>query len=662
RSAELSNYFQAIREDLETLSASPFAREAIAAFDTAWQALESGQLETLQAAYITDNPFPTGEKENLDAAETGTLYDTVHAAYHPWFRQFQRARGYYDVFLFNTDGDLIYSVFKELDYATNMNTGQWRDTDLANAFRTGQSATHADQITFFDFRPYGPSYDAPASFISAPVMDGRGEVAGVLVFQMPVDRITAIMGRNEGLGESGEALIVGEDRMMRSQSRFSDESTILVEKIDEPTVTAALVGQTLALETTSHLDHKVISAAAPFEFLGTTWAVVAELDVAEAYAPIYRMRTSMLLAGLTVLAVIAALAFLLSRTITAPLASITQAMRQLADGDTNVDVDPFERRDEIGMIAETAGTFRKNALERQRLEADQAAQAAEREERSRIIEELVGDFDSKVSEILQTFASAATELDATANSMNAIAESSTAQASNAASGSEEASANVQTVATSTEQLSTSIQEISQQVTESSRIAQEAAGRADATSAQVAGLVEAAEKIGKVVELISDIAEQTNLLALNATIEAARAGEAGKGFAVVAAEVKGLATQTAKATQDIADQIRAIQDATNGSAEAIREIREIIENINEITGGVAAAVGEQTAATHEIARNIEQASDGTAGVASNLAAVTEGAHETSTSARSVLEASQELSNHSEHLRGEVERFIQAVRAA
>ena len=266
---------------------------------------------------------------------------------------------------------------------------------------------------------------------------------------------------------------------------------------------------------------------------------------------------------------------------------------------------------------------------------------------------------NRVKDVVEVVASASTEIESNAQLMSATAEQTSRQSSAVAAASEEATSNVQTVASAAEEMSSSIDEISRQVAQSAEIAGSAVEEANKTNATIQGLAEAAQKIGEVVDLINDIAGQTNLLALNATIEAARAGEAGKGFAVVASEVKSLATQTAKATEEIANQIGAMQSVTSESVEAIKGIGTTIERINEIATTIASAVEEQGAATQEIARNVQQAAQGTQEVSSNISEVTKGVSETGQASGQVLEAASGLSKQADELKTEIDAFIESL---
>ncbi len=355
--------------------------------------------------------------------------------------------------------------------------------------------------------------------------------------------------------------------------------------------------------------------------------------------------------------------FFAARSISHPVRNMTSVMGILAEGDTDVEIPGAGRGDEIGEMASAVEVFRQNMIETERLRSEQeAAKHRAEEERSQAMNTMADNFEASVRGVVDTVSSAATEMESTAQSMTASAEGAASRTASVEAASEQASANVQTVASASEEMAASIQEISVQVAKSAGIAQQAVEAAEQATGQIQGLVEASQKIGDVVNLINDIASQTNLLALNATIEAARAGDAGKGFAVVASEVKNLATQTGKATEEIAGQIGGIQSATGESVQVIDGIAKTISEINEIAGSIAAAVEQQGAATGEISRNAQDAASGTNEVNANITEVNQAVTETGQSSGEVLQSAQELSRQSETLRGEVDKFLAEVRAA
>jgi methyl-accepting chemotaxis protein len=374
------------------------------------------------------------------------------------------------------------------------------------------------------------------------------------------------------------------------------------------------------------------------------------------------LRLFVLGVGAAALTIGGVLAWRVGQGVAGPLTAMTQAMQRLAAGDLGVSVPALQRRDELGAMVRAVQVFQHALIAKQAADERSALEADAKMRRAERLDHVTRGFEQNVSILTQGLAGAATEMEATARAMTDTAAHTAHQSATAMGAAAQTSANVQTVAAASEEMSASIREIGQQVGQSARIAHQAAEEADRTDALVGQLASAAERIDAIVGMISTIAGQTNLLALNATIEAARAGEAGRGFAVVASEVKALAGQTTRATEEIASQIRAIQEATHQSVGAIRGIGRTIAEMASVSAAIAAAMEEQGAATEEIARNVQEAASGTGQVTGSIADVRDAAGSTGAAATQVLGAAQDLARHSENLTREVGAFLTGVRAA
>ena len=366
--------------------------------------------------------------------------------------------------------------------------------------------------------------------------------------------------------------------------------------------------------------------------------------------------------ALGILIVLGLASWAIIRSIVRPMNALRATMGRLAEGRTDIALPEAKRNDEVGAMARAVAVFRDNAVERERLQGVQDADQALKMQRAERLNDLIQNFEGTITGIVTTIGGAASQLQSTAQGLAGTANQTASQSTAVAAAAEEATTNVNTVAAAAEELGTSVQEIGRQVDGSAALSRSAVAEAGQTGQLVRDLSEAAARIGDVVAMISDIAGQTNLLALNATIEAARAGEAGRGFAVVAAEVKELASQTARATTDISDQIARIQRSTGTAVGAIGDIAGRIGEISSVSASIAAAVEQQSAATQEIVRNVAQAATGTSEVTHNIAGVAHASEETGAAAAQVLGAASELSQQSDHLRSEVRRFLETVRAA
>ena len=446
----------------------------------------------------------------------------------------------------------------------------------------------------------------------------------------PIRQITEVATGDAGLFAVQEAIIEARDRSVDLLAESRRTSTALGGEVD------LVVSQAQARIQQARAD-----AAETMENSRTVLLVICALSV---------------------LAAVGVGWFYIRRNTVRRLVNLERAMRAIASGNLDTSI-PSSGRDEITEMAAAVEVFREGARERLRLEAEQEeAERRAEDQKRQAMQRMADDFEGSVKGVVDIVSSSAAEMQATAQSMSAVAEQANNQAASVAAASESAAGNVRTVAAATEELSSSIHEIGAQVQQSSDIAEEARTKSDAARSRIGDLAASAEQIGEVVELITSIAEQTNLLALNATIEAARAGDAGKGFAVVASEVKSLANQTAKATEEIAAQIKAVQDNTKGAVGVIEEVGRTVTGINEIAATIASAVEQQSAAAQEISRNVHEASQGTQQVSSAIVGVTDAAQETGRSGSQVLSAASELAKQSDVLARQVDAFIEQVRAA
>ena len=568
----------------------------------------------LQHAYISANSNPLGNKHLLDAGSDGTWYDALHGKYHPSIRGFLDRFGYYDIFLVDVEsGNIVYSVFKELDYATSLKTGPFSTTNFARAFQQAAALPNSDEAVLVDFECYWPSYEAPASFIASPIFEGDQKI-GVLIFQMPVDRINELMARDAGIGETGETLLVGHDFKQRCNSARDPEKYSLIgafrgeqkQVIETESVRKAIQGESGVMTTKNYLGETVVSAYAPVSLLGLNWAVISEVTADEAFTAVAEItgvtrasqRSTMLFGAIaTLIAAIGVIAVALRTTkyLIQPIDATVETLRDIAEGEGDL----TRRLDEnqIGELGDLATNFNRFAVRIHDIVKQIAGNATTLSQAS-----------SSLSESASNLSAGATQSKSQSATVSSAAEELSINMQNMARSTEEMSNGIGTVATAVEEMKTTISEIAENAEQSAEVASQAASAAEVSNAKVGDMGSAANEIGKVIEVIQDIAEQTNLLALNATIEAARAGEAGKGFAVVATEVKELAKQTATATDDIRRRIEVMQQSTGQAVDSIEQISEVIGRVNELSRMIASAVEEQRITTEQIAGHVGSTAD------------------------------------------------------
>ncbi|MFO0345360.1 MAG: methyl-accepting chemotaxis protein [Labrys sp. (in: a-proteobacteria)] len=654
------DYLQSLRVDLELLSGNPTVTTAVIDLSKAFW-LDSARPEKwAQGLYIDKNPNAAGEKHKLDDAGDGSVYSNMHAAFHRWVRQVVGAQGFYDLFLVDAEGNVVYSYAKERDFASNLLSGKFKDSALA---RVAGQALGAKEGTFFaPLAAYAPSGGQPASFLATPVRDASGKTIGAIAIQMPTARLNAMVNTRTGLGTVGEMLIVDGNGVLQTNSDQTGEDDTLNAKIEAPLIAQAIGKGTASGRIEGYRGLTFLAAAEGFDFLGAPMAVVAVIGEEEALAPLVSLRNAILATSGLLLAIAGLVALFSARSLTRPISQLVGEMTDLSQGRLDVDLKGAVRKDEIGDMTRAVVVFRDGMAARATLEAEQRAATEANAARQAEIERLVAGFENTVSTVLDSVGDAITRMSATAEELSNVANRADHQAGDAAGASSQTMANVQTVASAVEELAGSVRDVGRQVAGANDVVGRAAGVTGAADQEINGLAEKAQKIGEVVTLIQAIAEQTNLLALNATIESARAGEAGKGFAVVAQEVKQLAGQTAKATEEIRNQIAGMQTSTVAAVESINAIVAAMREVKSYTDAIATTVEQQGAAAGDIARSIQEAAHGSERLAQGVTGVTGAIGETSQSAMMVLEATRTLSRESQTLRREVSTFLSRVSAA
>ncbi len=659
RAISLKTWYSAIEGDLTVQSENPLVHEALYDFKVAWAELGPNAEERLQRLYIEDNPHPTGSKDELDFANDGSAYALAHEAYHPYLRTFLRDRGYYDIFLFDTEGNLIYTVFKELDYATNLNSGQYAGTDLGKAFRAARDAGERGKQTYFDFKPYAPSHGAPAAFISTPLMDTGDRLTGVLVFQMPIDTLNGVMNRVAGLGETGETYGVGADRLMRSDSRFSEESTILSREIDTEPVRLALAGNEGVIQTLDYRGVDVFSAYTSVELGDTRWAVLADQDAAEVMGPINDLLYTLIQAIGAGVLVLAAIGAFVGRQTAKPILDMTKSMRAISEGNLKTEIPAMGAQDEVGQMATAVDVFRRGLIEaaelREKQEREREREAA-RKDVKQAIENMISQVESNTETLIADVSSAMALATNASEEMAKSARQVTDDSQRAAAAAEESQASLETVSSSTDGLASSITEINEEMNNSLAATSDAVNAGNDAKLKIDSLSQAVGHIGEVAASITDIAEQTNLLALNATIEAARAGEAGKGFAVVASEVKGLANQTARSTDEIVSQITEIQQSTDAAVQSFENISNSLGRVQSIAETIAQSMEMQNTATKEIAATADETKEAANEVAQSVSSVSSEAAKTSDFTNEMNDIIESVTNKIDELGGNLIKVV------
>ncbi|WP_321491761.1 methyl-accepting chemotaxis protein [uncultured Desulfobacter sp.] len=639
---QLESYFQERLDDIKVLANCPFTKSAAKALEQAFNS----------AGGVQSHRFVGKAGGVYDAPDS---YRKVHDIYFEIFKHYMEQYGYYDIFLLDpVYGDTYFTVTKEADFGQR---AQGIDSSLRDVWRAAKNS----RITISDIRTYEPSANAPAQFLAAPIID-NGKTISILAFQLSIDAINRIMTERSGMGESGESYLVGQDKLMRSDSYLDpDNHTVAASfanpakgKVDTEASGSVLNGKTENKIVIDYNGNPVLSAFTPIKVGETIWGLLVEIDKAEAFRPILSIKINIGIIALISIILIVLAALFMARSITIPIKKGVVMAMKMSDGDLTQLID-IERKDEVGMLVQALNRMSSHLRQmfNDIITGTQTLTTASAE---------LSAISGQISSNAQTTADKSTGVTLAAREMNG-------NINRVARATEETTANIQMIVSATEEMTATIQELSKNISTGNATTSRAVEKAKTVLDKVDVLGATAVDISKVSDTISEISEQTNLLALNATIEAARAGEAGKGFAVVAAEIKALAQQTAQATEEISSKISSVQTTTEDSVEAIKAIVDLINEINTIVSSVAVAIEEQFATTQEIANNVNHAAQGldsvnesigqVSGVANEvteeISDVSRATDEMKTGSRQVMTSAQKLLNLAEELKNMMNRF-------
>ncbi|WP_439156155.1 methyl-accepting chemotaxis protein [Yoonia sp.] len=639
RRAALQAWFDRVGEDVLSLGADPTVAEAITGLNNVYGIMMDDPTAYLQRVYIDENPSPIGQKDAFDQAPDAVPYNFRHAEVHPYFRNIKDARGFYDVFLFNMDGDLIYSVYKETDFATNFNDGPYRSTGLGRAMRRAYDAAQGD-IIFEDYAPYAPSGDAHASFLAAPVFTEAGQMVGVVAVQLPPEPIANIINNPTGLGDTGELYVIGADLTSRNASRFAGRHGFFDPMPLLPQVMAARDAQPMF-----HADipgiqgERVVSKSLSLDVFDTRWGLVGEIDLSEVMEPVVDIRNRMIIISLIGAVIAGVLGCLTARSVLAPLKRLGQGMQAIAAGQYDTNIADTDRQDEIGDLAGILLAFRDQLGSARKAREESHAQ---QQEQTRVVERLSAALkalaDGNLTTTINTpfspqydtlrldYNRSIETLNKTVGSVVACAHGIRQRAEEMSRSSDELSQRTENQAATLEQtaaaldgLTASVKSAASGAREVETIVSEARSDADESAPVVRNAVAAMTEIEKssieisqIIAVIDDIAFQTNLLALNAGVEAARAGDAGRGFAVVASEVRALAQRSSDAAKQIKDLIGgSAQQVEKGvclvdkAGAVLTRIVERIAHISTLMGEIASGAEEQSIGLGEINIGVTQ---------------------------------------------------------
>ena len=629
----VQNWIDELVLEVDALAKDRSSRVMLERLERSMTSTAQSTLATLRTGYIDNNPFPLGQREKFDQSTDGTTYDFVHLDFHEQYRGITARSNYYDLFFISPNGDVIYSVFKEDDFGTNLLTGRYTNTGLADVFRAAIGAP-SDGVTFSDFAPYAPSNGAPASFLAEAVVNQTGETIGVVAIQLPIQSLQASLTANSVLAPEDEIYLLGSDGLARTESAEPGHLSILEQAPALPHLEFDAAREFVHFDDVvglrgNHVDAYIVN----FDVLGNTWRVVVERDLTVALAPLTEFIWHVLLVFAVGTALSIAIGYYLAKSVTRPLEDFSASMRRVGEGDLDSNITGLDRNDEFGQVATDLNEFRKKL----KAAHDVSEQAATKGDEQALVVKTLGDglnelangnlshslddpFSEEYEELRQNFNATietmndlmrtivdnSTEIHARAEEISASSDDLSHRTENQAATLEETAAALDELTASVREAAESASEVESVVTEARKDAEESGVVVSEAVDAMSLIRKSSSEISQIIGVIDDIAFQTNLLSLNAGVEAARAGDAGRGFAVVASEVRALAQRSSEAAKQIkslitssSEQVETGVCLVGRTGEALGSIIERVSNIDALVSSIASGSREQSSGLGEI---------------------------------------------------------------
>jgi methyl-accepting chemotaxis protein len=660
RAMMLERIADAIKVDVNQFADRTMVQKHFLALADAYA--ETGGGSVVQPGYVANSPMPRGKRGEYHGEKDHSSYGEVHRQTHPDVLRLAREKGYYDVFFINPAGDVVYTVEKKADFATNLRTGPWKQSGLARAFEAALKAGDGAALQFEDYESYAPSNGDPAAFLARAWRDQAGKVAGVIAIQLPSDVVSSQI--NAPIGRTGDVFAIAPDHTLRTLLPKHKSFRILDRLTGMDSYSALLSGAVSAIEAKSLFDAQRVSVVSvPVNFFGRKWHVIAEIDMEEIEAPINAMGQRIMLMTLGLLAVMSILTIIFARSITRPLGKVMTALDALKLGTATPEmIMPGRGQDEISQVSQAVRRFIEIDI---RMKEDEDRRIQDGIEagkiRRRLLDDMVvqveTDVDNGLNELLSSADAMVAKMDTVCEALNHVQEASIS-ACDMARGVLEQNAEASSLS---QQMALAVAEIADHVTRSSSLAEETVAQAQQSKAVVDSLAVAAQDIGQIVSAITAIAEQTNLLALNAAIEAARAGESGRGFAVVAQEVKVLAGQTGRSTEEISRKVAEIQTATNRTVAMLGSIMGSIDQMHAVTTAISASMEEQRVATETFAGTIRDNNGSVESMSDSMAEISDMVAQSTAFAREMALMAAKMRARSDELRDEIPNVVRAASA-